>query len=130
MKKVTYSLLLTMFLICTFMHSKAQDNSPDGFIFLKSIDQVEFYFKHSTCDDGEFLLIKAVNKGNESVSMTLQPSLISANGTQNSAKLVTIDLAANTEVIGSCNSTELKVNIYEFFSIYDEKAIKLDLTKN
>ena len=108
---------------------KAQEASPDGFNYLKTIDGVELYYQHSVCDDGEYLLVKAVNKNENSVSLNLQPSWLSNNGTLNSSHTLTFEVGSNAEVTGDCNKPELRVSIYEFFSMYSAEANKLNLTK-
>lgn len=130
MKKNYLLFMMTILLSSSSMTGIAQNDNSDEFVYLKTVDKVELYFKHSVCADTEFLILKAVNTDNVLIKFILQPSLISDNKSFQSSTLLEIEIDGNSEVIGNCDTPGLKVNIYEFFSFYDAEKITLNLIKN
>lgn len=129
MKKI-YILTVFTFLLFAFGNtSYAQVNESEGFTFIKSIDQVDLYFTHTVCDNGEFLLIKAINTGSDPVSLNLQPIWSIDEKTFESSSSVTINLDGNSEIKGDCDKADLKVSIHEFFTLYLPEKISFDLIK-
>ena len=129
MKKAILFLMLT-FCAGIFSQAIAQDNEPEGFIFLKSIDQVDIYYKQMFCDNNvEYLVIEAINQSTSSVSLYLQPIFKSDNTSFSSKAPIILTLSGGDKITGDCNTSNLQASVFEFFSQYDPTLMTFDLTK-
>ena len=107
-----------------------QDSEAQDYTFLKTIDKVDIYFKQVFCEDNvEYLIIKAINKSTDSVSLNLQPTFKLDDTSFSSKTSLSFTLSGGATIIGDCNTLNLKVDIFEFFTQYDPTLMKFDLTK-
>lgn len=126
------SFLMLFFLVLGGTHLKAQNQEtiPEGFTFLKTIDQVEIYYKQVYCDDNvEYIVIGAINISGSEITLDLQPVFLADDHTFNSQDKVNFTLSEGEQILGDCNTSNMQVSIFEFFSQFDSTLISFDLTK-
>ncbi len=133
MRKIVANFNVLLFFLMLFLGiggAQAQENMPEEFTFLKTIDQVDIYFSKIFCGDNvEYLVIGAINNSNASVSLSLQPVFLSDDNSFSSSAPISFTLSVGEQIIGDCNASNLQVSVFEFFTQYDPDLVTFDLTK-
>ena len=112
------------------MQANAQEQN-DNWKLLTTIDGVQISYQKTSCDDNETLTIKAVNTNNQDITLDLKYNFTANFDDSNmgNGTLGKIALEANAEKVSTCGD-DLSINVYEHFSMFNEKEFTLTVTKS